>query len=118
MTLSEQQREFAYHTLLLFDRIIHEQQREFTYGEAMRSPEQAEIYAKQGKGIADSLHCKRLAIDINLFNLGIYQTAKEDYKPLGDYWKSLSPHNRWGGDFHKKDGTPFPDSNHFERQEI
>ena len=39
-----------------------------TLGECWRSPEQAEIYVKQGKGIKNSLHCQRLAIDLNLFD--------------------------------------------------
>lgn len=80
-----------------------------TLGEAFRTQEQAELYAINGKGIADSQHCKRLAIDLNLFINGQYKTATEDYKPLGEYWKSLNPLNRWGGDFTKR-----PDGNHFE----
>jgi len=84
-----------------------------TFGDAFRSPEQAAINAASGKGIAHSLHCERLAIDLNLFNAaGTYVTDKPSYQPFGDYWKSLSPHNRWGGDF-----VHLVDSNHFEMQE-
>lgn len=68
-----------------------------TLGEAYRTKEQAEIYAKEGKGLATSLHCKRLAIDINLFKDGVYLTRTEDYEWLGDYWRALHPDNRWGG---------------------
>ena len=112
MLLSELQRLFARDTVLLFQ-YIKEEGYAFTYGEAMRSPEQAEIYAKQGKGIADSLHCKRLAIDINLFNeKGEYQDATEAYIKFGCFWEHLSPSNRWGGNFKRKDG------NHFERNDF
>lgn len=75
-----------------------------TLGEAMRSPEQAEIYASQGKGIKDSQHCKRLALDLNLFDCdGNYLDKTEYYEEFGDFWESMSPHNRWGGRFSKPD---------------
>lgn len=84
-----------------------------TLGEAMRSPEQAALYAKQGKGIQESLHCKRLAIDLNLFESdGTYLSKTDSYKEFGDYWEQLSPQNRWGGKFSRSDG------NHFERREV
>lgn len=110
MLLNEAQRAFARDTVKLLSH-IEDSGYSFTYGEAMRSAEQAAIYAKEGKGIIISLHCKRLAIDINLFKDDIYLDKSQDYKVLGDYWKSLHLNNRWGGDFHRVDG------NHFERQE-
>ena len=117
MLLSKIQQLFARDTVLLF-KYIDDLNYSFTYGEAMRSKEQAEIYAKQGKGIKDSLHCQRLAIDINLFNeKGEYLTKESDYEKIGVFWESLSPCNRWGGAFRKKDGTPFPDAGHFERND-
>jgi hypothetical protein len=82
---------------------------EFSLGEAYRPPETAELYAKEGRGLAHSLHMIRLAIDLDLFIGGEYQTVSEVYRPLGDFWKSLSPENAWGGDFTK------PDGNHFSR---
>jgi hypothetical protein len=78
-------------------------------GEVLRTREQAELYAKQGKGIADSLHCYKLAIDINLFKNGAYLTDYESYKRFGEYWCQLNELNRWGGNF-----THLVDSNHFE----
>ena len=85
-----------------------------TFGDAFRSSEQAALNAASGKGIKNSLHCQRLAIDLNLFDSdGKYLTEKEDYKQFGDFWKSLSLHNRWGGDF-----VHLVDSNHFEMQDI
>ncbi len=111
MKLSELQQLFARDTVLLF-KFIHESGYSFTYGEAMRSPEQAAIYAKEGKGIIDSLHCQRLAIDINIFNKnGEYLDKSEDYKMFGSFWENLCPSNRWGGCFKRADG------NHFERND-
>lgn len=84
----------------------------YTFGEAYRTPEQAEIYAKNGKGITDSKHCKRLAIDINLFDKdGNFLESTESHEPFGKYWESLHPSNRWGGHFKHQDG------NHYERNE-
>lgn len=44
------------------------------------------------------MHKQRLAIDLNLFRRGEYMTNSEAHKLLGDYWKSLHPDCRWGGD--------------------
>jgi hypothetical protein len=93
---------------------IYEQGYTCTLGECFRTPEQALIYAKSGKGIKDSLHCKRLALDINLFSPeGVYLPNTSDYEPLGVYWESLNPANRWGGLF-----KPRSDGNHIEMQDI
>lgn len=90
-----------------------------TIGEVMRTPEQAEIYAKEGKGIKDSLHCKKLAVDLFLFNSnGKYLTEFKQYEPLGQYWESLDPKNRWGGFFRSKYGGSRVDCVHFEMQDI
>ena len=78
-----------------------------TFGEAYRTPEQAALNAKAGKGISNSLHTKRLAIDMNLFIDGVYRIASEDYKPLGEYWESLGNGAAWGGRFSKPDGNHF-----------
>lgn len=86
---------------------------ELTFGDAYRSAEQAAVNSASGKGISNSLHCRRLAVDFNLFIDGVYQTHSEAYKPLGDYWKALDPLARWGGDFKDKRGKPKPDGNHF-----
>jgi len=66
-------------------------------GEAWRPPEVAEIYEKQGKGIKNSLHCLRLAIDINLFKDGKYLSDTDSHRYFGDYWEDLHLNNRWGG---------------------
>lgn len=76
-----------------------------SFGEAYRPPEVAERYALEGRGISNSLHTSRLAIDLNLFQKGKYLTKSEDYLPLGEYWESIG--GSWGGRFSKPDGNHF-----------
>lgn len=86
-------------------------------GEAWRSPEQAAIYAKEGKGIKDSLHCERLAIDLNLFDHNDhYLNDFHDYEFIGTYWESLHKNNEWGGHWHPTKDHPKQtvDMDHFE----
>ena len=106
MTLSQKQRIFT-HNQALFVIWCFANGYELTDGESYRPPETAALYAKQGRGIAASLHTMRLAKDWNLFIKGVYQTRSEAYKPLGAFWKSLHKDNRWGGDFTTKDGNHF-----------
>jgi hypothetical protein len=107
MTLRERQSLFV---RLVADLIRYGTERgfEFTFGDAYRSPEQAAAYAEAHKGIRNSLHSDRLAIDLNLFRGGDYLSDSAAYEPLGKYWKSLHPDARWGGDFiERKDGNHF-----------
>lgn len=78
---------------------------EFTFGEALRSREEAVRLAEEHKGIINSLHCQKLAIDLNLFKDGKYLSSTESHRPLGNIWKTLHPFCRWGGDF--KDGNHY-----------
>lgn len=113
MKLSQQQALFSEHVGMLID-YIYSCRYSCTFGDAYRSPEMAEIYAKQGKGIKDSLHCKRLAIDLNLISPeGSYLIDSKDYEKFGIFWENLDTQNRWGGHFKSR-----PDGNHFERQEL
>ena len=115
MNLSHEQQEFARQVGQLISH-IYEQGYCITLGEAHRSQEQADIYAKEGKGIHDSLHCKSLAIDLNLFDLkGNYLTDYKDYETIGKIWESLDSKNRWGGYFVSKYGGHIVDADHFER---
>jgi len=100
MTLREKQAHFTINIAYL---IIwsYNQGYELTVGDCYR-----DIRCEYGH--PKSLHRQRLAIDLNLFKDGAYLTNTEDYKPLGDYWKSLHALNRWGGDFKNN-----PDGNHF-----
>ena len=85
-----------------------------TAGELLRTQEQQAIYLKQKKSkTMDSLHLKKLAGDLSFFKKGIWLNGQKDaieqIRPLGEYWKSLSPNNVWGGDW----GW---DVDHFERR--
>jgi len=99
---------------------------EFSWGEAKRSDEQAEINAlgetgremvarlvqgafptlaatlrNNGKanGIRRTAHRNQLAVDLNAFFNGIYLSQTEQWKELGEKWESLHPLCRWGGRF-------------------
>lgn len=110
MSLSDHQWEF----LKDVSALIHWAERrgyKVTGGELYRTAAQQEIYLEEDKTNAkESFHQKRLAIDLNLFIDNEYQRASEAYRPLGEFWESLSEENRWGGNF-----TTINDGNHFER---
>ena len=67
----------------------------------------------------NSLHYLRLAADLNFFLLipnpkiegGMMwkwiKTNHPYWHVIGDYWKSLDPLNRWGGDFSERDYNHF-----------
>ena len=104
MTLGEKQRYFVN----LIGQLIewcYRQGYELTFGEAYRTPEQAALDVQKGTGIKNSLHTIRLAIDLNLFIDGVYQTQTEAYRPMGEFWESLG--GTWGGRFSKPDGNHF-----------
>lgn len=75
---------------------------ELSFSEAWRPPETAALYKRQGRGISNSLHCDRLAVDFNLFQNGKYCSSTEAHKELGEYWESLGEpgvKTCWGGRF-------------------
>jgi len=110
VTLSERQAIFALNVAKLIT-YIFESGFKCTLGEAFRTTEQAKLYAAQGKGIANSLHRSRVAIDLNLFSPeGVYLTDSKDYEQFGKYWELLHKDNRSGCFWKKTDG------NHFEMQ--
>lgn len=47
----------------------------------------------------NSLHYLGLAVDFNLYRGGVYLTKTEDHRLAGEYWKTLHPLCRWGGDW-------------------
>lgn len=131
-TLGQKQERFAIYVAQL---ILQARQLGYgvRLGEVARSDEQAEINAigytgrlqvaskirdtfpylasaieNNGKnnGIRNSGHRNGLALDVKLFRDGNYLTQDSDYRVLGDWWKSLAPDCRWGGDF-PGDGNHF-----------
>jgi hypothetical protein len=104
MTLRQKQSLFVRLLSMLFSR-AEELELELTLGEAWRPEETAALYAEQGRGTANSLHCSRLAIDLNLFRDGRYLSSTESHRPLGEFWEQLHPLCRWGGRFN--------DGNHY-----
>lgn len=104
LTLRQKQSLFVRLVGLLIDE-AYSRGYEMTFGEALRTPEQAKINAATGKGISNSLHRDRLAIDFNLFKNGDFLSKSEDHRPLGEWWEKLHPLCRWGGRFN--------DGNHY-----
>lgn len=105
-------------TRLLADLILfaYKSGYEITVGELYRPKETALFYARKGIGSANSLHCDRLAVDLNLFHNDKYLSDSAAYEFLGAYWESLdTPEFEciWGGRFKDKNGKPKPDGNHF-----
>ena len=110
MSLFYEQSEFSkdLHKLLgfLIDRNI-----KFSIGEVYRTRQQQNIYVATGLSQTwNSMHLKKLAVDLNIIIDNALTYSKKDLQFVGDYWTSLNSKNRWGGNFHS-----FVDSGHFER---
>ena len=107
LTLGQKQRLF---TKLQAQLVLwaYEQGYELTLGDAFRDERvHGAMGVKKSYSSANSSHKERLAIDLNLFKNGTYLTTTEAHKPLGEYWKSLHPLCRWGGDFSTPDGNHY-----------
>ena len=93
MSLSTAQQEFTYclAQLVLF---AYGKGYGLTQGDAYRAP-----WVARRNGMENSNHTRRLAMDYNLFKDGEYLTETEDHRVLGEFWKTLHPLARWGGDF-------------------
>lgn len=106
MNLGALQQEFTYMVARLVYWVYQNRPSyKLTYGEAFRTPEQCVLNAAKGSGISNSLHSRRLAVDLNLFIDGVYQEDSIAYEPLGRYWESIG--GSWGGRFTKPDGNHF-----------
>ena len=86
-----------------------------TGGELERKIELQELYTRMGrKDDNGSLHMRKCAIELNIYSMasGSFELVYDytSLKPLGDYWESLAPRNRWGGNWKN-----FKDLGHFER---
>ena len=99
MTTSQKQRKFS----LLLSKLItwtYANGYEIVLGEVFRTKDQQKLYVAAGKSkTVSSMHLRCLAADINLFKNDKYLMDTLDYKPIGDYWKSLDPDCVWGGDW-------------------
>ena len=94
MTLGQKQRKLTRMIALLIQ-YAYETGYELTFGDA---------YATDGH-MKNSLHYKRLAVDLNLFKDGEYLTKTEDHQHLGYFWESLG--GSWGGKFSNPDGNHY-----------
>ena len=107
MTLGQKQRQFTENVadLIHYAYMIGY---ELSFGDAFRDPRSHGAMGEQkGYGRANSCHKMRLAIDLNLFKDGVYLNKTEDHRELGEFWKTLHPDNRWGGDFSNPDGNHY-----------
>ena len=75
--------------------------------EAFRTPEQAALNAESGAGISNSLHTKKLAVDMFRVVDGTITWDLDEYKPVGDKWVTIHADARWGGNWKKKDAVHF-----------
>jgi len=107
MTLGSKQRQFARMIGQLIE-FAYASGYELTFGDAYRDPRvHGAVGEKKSYSSAGSVHKSRLAMDFNLFKDGVYQTSSEAHRPLGEFWKSLDPRCRWGGDFKQPDGNHY-----------
>jgi hypothetical protein len=105
-TLGERQRLHVKLTALLIEK-IYASGFECSWGETYRVPAQAAANAASGAGIVNSLHIQRLAVDLQLFKSGGYDTDVSDYKQFADYWLTLDPLCAAGYYFHTVDADHF-----------
>lgn len=104
-TLGQKQRRFCQMEHLLISE-LYRRGYEYTKGDAYRDPRvHGAIGVKMGYGHPKSAHKQRLAVDINLFKDGVFLTATEAHRELGEFWESLGSDHRWGG--------RFDDGNHY-----
>lgn len=106
MTLNEKQVEFT-RTLARFLVWCFDNDHLVIGAEWYRTKEQAEIYAAKGKGILNSVHRLKLAVDLFRVVGGAVSWDTKHYEDLGAKWKTMHPDARWGGDFAGRDCVHF-----------
>jgi hypothetical protein len=117
MSLSDKQWEFLKDFSLLIS-FCDRKGIKVTGGELYRTEYQQKEYIKKGLSkTMKSKHLKRLAIDLNFFIKGKYVVNKKELQFIGDFWESLNPKNKWGGNFNQGVKNGFIDTPHFEREE-
>lgn len=118
MKLSDHQFEFLKDVAKLIEFAV-KQGMKVTGGELYRPQLMQDHYFDTGKSkTKNSYHSKRLAIDLNFFYEGRLTYEFEKILKIGNYWESLNPLNRWGGDWNGNDlnDDNFVDTPHFERR--
>ncbi len=104
-TLGQKQRAF---TKMVAELILwaYKHGYELSMGDAYRDVRShGKLGEKKAYGHPRSKHKQRLAVDLNLFIDGKYQSSTEAHRPLGQYWKKKG--GTWGGDFPIKDGNHY-----------
>ena len=109
ITLGEKRREFSFMFAQLLVWAVGEGYA-VQIEEVKRGVAQAQANAASGVGITNSLHLLGLAGDVSIFKGGVLLKSVDDYRPIGEKWKSMHPENSWGGDFIAR-----PDADHFSR---
>jgi len=113
MTLGQHQEAFSRDLCKLMQRGF-ELGYELRGGEWMRPVEMQTIYVQTGRSkTMNSMHLKKCAVDLHWFKDGKLCHPQE----LGVYWESLSPQNRYGGNFDRdwNREDSFKDAPHYER---
>ena len=107
MTLGQHQEAFVRDLVKLLS-VAFAKGYEARIGEVERTVEQQKLHMAAGRSTTmNSMHLKKCAADIHFTKNGALCYPQE----LGDYWESLNPLNRWGGNW-----KTFKDRPHFERR--
>lgn len=105
MTLGKQQQLFMRLLPRLIDK-AHELGFELRGGDLFRDPRvHGHMGEKRGYGNANSCHKLKLAIDLHLFQDGMYLTETHHHRELGEWWEQQHELCCWGGRFN--------DGNHY-----
>ena len=119
MSLGQEQEIFAKHVVMLINQ-AWELGYSVRLGEVQRPIEMQQLYVQQGRSkTMDSQHIKKLAIDLVLL-IGGQVCTRTEIEPLGKWWESLDPKNRWGGSWRgmiEAKKSNFVDAPHFERMD-
>ena len=115
MKLSDKQFNFAQDVILLLTYcVVHNVK--ITFGEVYRTEYQHKEYQRLEYTFASrSKHQDRLAIDLNMWSgdkvMWTMTPAEQKaaFQDVGDYWESIRPGNKWGGNFNS-----WTDATHFE----